>query len=216
MPSRPTPSVSPPSTAQKILDLLNRQPLSVSELASRLEISRNSTYVQLAKLEAAGAVEKTALEPTGRVGKPAVGYRTTARHEDTFSTAYKPVLASLLDILGSRLPSADQRDLLNAAGRHLAKASGLKPSGDFAVDLRRALDAVNDLGAFAEIDDSTSEPGIRCHSCPLATAVHQNPSICRLVASFFAEATARSVTSHCHHGETVVCGFSFGSSESNR
>lgn len=202
---------SPPTTAQRILDLLNREPLSVGRLAEQLGISRNSTYVQVSRLEAAGALEKTTIEPTGRAGKPAVGYRTVPSHEDTFSNAYKPVLAALLDTLGDRLSVPERRELLDQAGRHLAGSAGLEPSGDFDEDLRRALEAVNGLGALAEVVGPSDGPRVRCHSCPLATAVHQDPSMCTLVAGYFSAATRRPVTVQCRHDDTVVCGFAFGS-----
>ena len=204
------------STDQRILNLLNREDLSVSELAARLGVSRNSAYVQISKLESAGAVVKVRRETARRVGKPASRYRTAARHEDTFSTAYKPVLSSLVHAIGDRLSEEDRVCLLRDTGRRLARADGLAPTSDFDADLRRALDAVNELGAMAERVDSEQTPTIRCHTCPVATLVHKEPSVCSLVASFFSEATATEVTVKCRHEETVVCGFSFGAAGAGR
>ncbi len=198
------------STAQRILNLLNRNDLSVSELAAQLGISRNSVYVQIAKLEAAGAVEKVRRETANRVGKPAFQYRAAARHEDAYSLAYKPVLSGLVEAIEAQLSEEESGQLLRDAGRYLARASGLAPTSNFDSDLQRALDAVNALGAMAERADSEG-PAVRCHTCPIATLVHKAPAMCGLVASFFAEATATSVTVRCRRDETVVCGFSFDS-----
>ena len=200
------------STAQKILNLLNRESLSVSELAARLGVSRNSAYVQVTKLEAAGAVEKVQRETANRVGKPAFQYRAAPRHEDAYSSAYKPVLSSLVEALEAQLSKEQSAQLLSDAGRYLARAGGLTPTDDFDADLERALEAVNALGAMAE--RSSAEPAtVSCHTCPIATLVHQEPAMCSMVASFFSEATATPVTVRCRHAETVVCGFSFGDSE---
>ncbi len=206
-------------TAQRILNLLNRKPLRVSELAEALGISRNSAYVQVTKLEAAGVIEKLrpashSSETPSTVGKPAFRYRTAARHEDTYSAAYKTVLTSLIDTLGTRLDEEARRELLEQAGRHLAGAAGLAPTADFASDFQRALEAVNGLGAMAEDASVDDTPSIRCHTCPIATLVHKEPAMCSLVASFFSAATDRPVTVRCQHERTVVCGFSFGSTDS--
>lgn len=197
-------------TAQRILNLLNRAPLSVSELAAQLRVSRNTAHVHVSKLEAAGAVEKVERSSSRRVGKPAFAYRTTGRHEDAFSVAYKPVLGSLVEALGSQLDREARGALLEQAGRLLAVGSGLTPSADFDADLERALAAVNALGAMAERSCDGEAPAVQCHTCPIGSLVHQEPSMCSLVASFFSAATDRPVTVVCRRGETVICGFSFG------
>lgn len=196
-------------TAQKILNLLNRRAMRVSELAAALGVSRNSAYVQIAKLEATGAVDKIRPEATSTVGKPAFQYRTASRHEDTFSAAYKAVIGSLVEAIGDRLPEPARIELLEEAGRLLADAAGLASTTDFDSDLQRALDAVNALGAMAEVAGSEPPPTIRCHTCPIATLVHKDPTLCHLVASFFSAATGRPVAVQCRRDRTVVCGFSF-------
>lgn len=200
-------------TAQKILNLLNREASSISELAARLGISRNSVYVQVTKMEAAGMIEVAGGESPKRVGKPAVRYRVAARHEDSFSAAYKPVLSGLVEAMRGRLAKEDRDRILQETGKILASASGLEPSLDLESDLDRALEAVNTLGAMAELSTDGGTPWIRCHTCPIATLVHQDASVCQLVASFFSAATDRPVEVRCRRKGTVVCGFSFGERE---
>lgn len=201
------------STAQKILNLLNREELTVSELADRLAISRNSAHLQVTKMEAAGTLEKSLPEAAKKVGKPAFRYRVVASREDTFSSAYKPVLTGLVETIAARLPASERDQLLRQAGRTLARSSGLVATSDFRADLNRALDAVNSLGAMAELSGSDSTPMVRCHTCPVASLVHKEPSICNLVASFFSQATDKPVTVRCRREGTVVCGFSFDDAE---
>ncbi len=88
-------------TAQKITDLLNRDPATVTELATALGISRNSAHLQVTKLEAAGIIEKYLPDTKSGVGKPAHRYRVKPGGEDAFSSAYKSILVGLIEILGT-------------------------------------------------------------------------------------------------------------------
>lgn len=197
------------STSHKILNLLNRKEMTVSELANVLGISRNSTHLQMSKLESAGIVEKFYPEQSSGAGKPAYFYRTTAGNEDAFSSAYKPVLNSLIQTISADLPEKERIALLENAGRSLARASGLQPSHNLTADIQQSIDTVNTLGAMAEVSFNNDQPSISCHSCPVATLVHADPLVCRLVAAFFSEATNKQVSIKCRHQDTVICGFSF-------
>ena len=93
------------SAVNKITDLLNRQALTIPELAAELGISRNSTHLQVRKLEAAGVLEKLVLQMSSSAGRPAYQYRTAAGGEDVHScllyTSPSPRDATL-----SRMPSS--------------------------------------------------------------------------------------------------------------
>lgn len=197
------------STSHKIVNLLNRKEMTVSELANALGISRNSAHLQVSKLEAAGIVKKFHHEQPSSAGKPAYFYRTIAGNEDSFSSAYKPILNSLIQTISTDIPEAERIALLENAGRSLARASGLTPSQNLTLDIQQSIDTVNMLGAMAEVTMHENQPGVSCHSCPVATLVHSDPLVCRLVAAFFSEATNKQVSVKCRHQETVVCGFSF-------
>lgn len=197
------------STSQKITNLLNRAPLTIQELATELGISRNSAHLQVRKLEAAGIVEQLEPATTKAAGKPAYRYRTTAGNEDSHSSAYKPLLEVLMQTLSTDLPENKRIELLENSGRALARAAGLQPTKDVTADIRQSLKVVNSLGAMAELSSSGKVNTVTCHSCPVATLVHQEPLTCQLVAAFFAEATDRKVSVHCKKNGTVVCGFRF-------
>lgn len=195
------------NTNQQILNLLNRQPLSVTEVADRLSIARNSAHQQILRLEAAGLIEKMAPSRTQGVGKPANLYRIVLGNEDNFSNAYKPVMDVMMQTLSSELPAGERLELLEKTGRAMARASGLSPQGDLQVDLSRALDAVNSLGAMAEMSCKGKENVIRCFSCPVSTLVHKEPMTCQMIAAFFSEATGGHVEVECQQKEKIVCGF---------
>ncbi|MFK8080898.1 MAG: helix-turn-helix transcriptional regulator [Granulosicoccus sp.] len=195
-------------TTKLITDLLNREALTVNELAKRLGISRNSVHLQVSKLEAAGTVLKMPQRlPTG-AGKPAHQYRTAAQKEDVHSEAYKPVLAMLIQTMSTDLSEKSRLKLFEKTGRSLARASGLGARGDVESDIQNSVDAVNALGAMAEVSVADQGHLVRCYSCPVATLVHSEPDTCKLVAAFFAEATGKNVTVNCRKNETVVCCFS--------
>lgn len=197
-------------TPNRILNLLNRRVWTISELATELSISRNSVHQQVSKLEAAGVVEKHQQQRSAAAGKPAFGYRTAAGKEDTFSTAYRPLLDVLMQTMSEDLPAKTRLRLFERTGRMLANAAGLQPSNDVETDINRSLEAVNSLGAMAELTCENKKNHIRCYSCPVATLVHSEPMTCRLVAAFFSQATGEKVSVQCRREETVVCGFAVG------
>jgi len=104
------------SAVNKITDLLNRQALTIPELAAELGISRNSMHLQVRKLEAAGVLEKLVLQMSSSAGRPAYQYRTAAGGEDVHSTACKPVLDSMVRTICENVPEQDRLALFENAG----------------------------------------------------------------------------------------------------
>ncbi|MCW8884565.1 MAG: ArsR family transcriptional regulator [Motiliproteus sp.] len=195
------------ATSKKILNLLNRQPMTVSELSEILSITRNSTHLQLTRLEAAGQIRRKAQRRSESAGKPAYEYELIEGNEDVNSQAYKPLNDSLLETLAGELPDQERRKLLRKAGRLMAQKAGLKPQGDVIQDLTKAVDVVNELGAMAEISSNDSNYLVTSYSCPVATSVRCDSETCSLVAAFFSEATDRNVISTCQRQKRLVCQF---------
>ncbi len=195
------------NTPNKIIDLLNRNAHTISELATELGLSRNSVHQQVIKLEASGIVEKLLpSQPTG-AGKPAFQYRTAAGKEDSCSSAYKPLLDVMMRVLSQELPTENRLHIFEKTGRMLAHAAGLQPSDDLRADIKKSVETVNSLGAMAEMVCEDEDNYISCYSCPVATLVHSESMTCQLVAAFFSEATGRRVAVHCSRERTVICGF---------
>ena len=195
------------STSTKIINLLNRKAWTVNELAEKLSISRNAAHLQISKLEALGVIEKNMQRhPTG-AGKPAYEYCTVAGKEDTYSSAYKPLLDVMMQTMGDDLTAKARKRLFENTGRALAISAGLKSSTDLKKDVKKALKAVNELGAMAELTCKDKKNYISCYSCPVATLVHTEPLTCQLVAAFFSEATEGKISVKCSRDKTVICGF---------
>lgn len=140
-------------------------------------------------------------------GKPATQYRTAAGSEDTYSTAYKPIVDAMLSAISEDFPGKQRLKLLNKVGVCLADAAGLKPTGDQQADVKKSLEVVNSLGAMAELEWQDNQCQITCHSCPVASLVYKEPMTCSMVAAFFAKATGKSVSVRCKTDRTVICGF---------
>lgn len=181
--------------------------MTVNELAQILELSRNSVHLQVSRLEAAGTIEKCAERKSDGAGKPASQYRTRAGSEDTYSSAYKPVVDAMLATISEDFPERERIKLLKKVGVCLAKAAGLSPTGDERIDAKTSIEVVNSLGAMAELTWKNKQCQISCHSCPVATLVHREPMTCSMIAAFFAEATGKKVTVECQTDRTVICGF---------
>ena len=199
------------SNTSKITNLLNQQALTINELALELGISRNSVHQQVTRLEAAGTIVKLQQRPADGAGKPAYQYKIAAGKEDIHSEAFKPVLNALIQSISEDLPEKSRLHLLEKAGRTLARESGLQPTSTLETDIQKSVEAVNALGAMAEVKSDSDHYNISCFSCPVATLVHKEPMTCKLVAAFFSEACGKSVTVRCRRSDTVVCGFSIES-----
>lgn len=196
------------NTRGRILNLLNRQPCTVQELAATLGISRNSTHLQISRLEAGGLVVKGEQRRVASgAGKPAFEYRLAQGAEDAYSAAHKPVLDALLQTIATQLPAAGSKALLRGAGQQMAVDANLQASGTPEADLQKALTVVNSLGAMAEISRFDSNLCVTSHSCPIASMVHSQPDSCELVAQFFAHATGRPVQSKCQRKAGLICRF---------
>ena len=100
------------NTPQKIINLLNQNPLTVSQLAEVLGISRNSVHLQVTRLEASGTIEKCLERISDGAGKPATQYRTAVGGEDTYSTAYKPIVDAMLSAISEDFPEKQRLKLL--------------------------------------------------------------------------------------------------------
>ncbi|MFK7893679.1 MAG: ArsR family transcriptional regulator, partial [Granulosicoccus sp.] len=139
-------------TSAKITNLLNQSPMTIHELSEELGISRNSTHVQVRKLEAAGIIEKCELRMSNAAGKPAYEYRSCPGSEDVHSTAYKTVLDALITTLGEDVSEARRLEFLENTGRSLARGSGRQPGDDVVSAIQKAVDALTSLGAMAQLE----------------------------------------------------------------
>ncbi len=192
------------STRGRIVVLLRRGPLSVSELARAVGLTDNALRGHLATLERDGLVEPRGVR-RGQ-GKPAGLYGLTHGAEALFPQGYALVLGSLLDALADRLPLYDRDALLEEAGRRTA--AHLPPAaGDARARLESAAAALAELGGLAEVEEEDGRLALRAYGCPFGRVVPGHPEVCRLAAALLRELTALPIVERCPREGTPRCRF---------
>lgn len=194
------------STKDEILSLLRRETLTVTELAARLDVTRNAVIVPLRQLEADHLIEG-AERRDKRVGKPAVEYSALAGREDVASRAYPPFAELLLQSLPEHL-SRDQIGLLmQQVGQKMAQHLDGDAQAGFAERLKAATEFADSVGAETVVELTGDGAVVRSFSCPLGRAVRQESCVCGVIGAFFAEVTGAQVEEQCERGEKLFCKF---------
>jgi predicted ArsR family transcriptional regulator len=195
------------STRGQIVTLLRRSNLTVEDLARALDLTDNGVRVHLAVLERDGIVrQRGSVRRSSGGGKPAYVYELTLEAEDLFPKAYEPTLGRLLDVLGERLGPEESEALLRSVGRRLAEEHSTRADGAHA-RLESAVEALNELGGLAELEEQDGAVVIRGYSCPLAGVTPDHPDVCRMAETLVAELAGVPVHERCDRGERPRCCF---------
>ena len=113
----------------RIVSLLQRGPLTVDEVASRLEVSVSGIRAQITAMERDGVVRRVGRRPG--TTRPSRVFELTPEVEQLLSRAYVPLLTQLVDVFAEGLPARQVNALLRAAGRKLAGQLSVRtPVGD--------------------------------------------------------------------------------------
>jgi predicted ArsR family transcriptional regulator len=189
------------TTRGRIVALLCRAGYTVEELARTLGLTDNAVRAHLTVLERDGIVVQSGLRRGS--GKPACVYSLAPGADQLFPRAYLPTLQVLLAVLDERLSAEEFAGLLRELGRRIASRWG-PPAADLTTRLRRAVEALNELGALAELEVMTREPvefgtayRIRAATCPLAALVAAHPQICSLIEALLADLLGLPVERQC-------------------
>src|SRR5215204_4643151 len=104
--------------------------LTADNIASTLELTRSGVRAQLTGMEPDGVVRRTGHRPG--TTRPSHVFELTPEVEQLLSTAYIPLLTSLIDTFADGLPTTEVERLLREAGRRLAGdlSRGKRPVGD--------------------------------------------------------------------------------------
>jgi predicted ArsR family transcriptional regulator len=195
------------STRGQIVTLLRRSNLTVEDLARALDLTDNGVRVHLAVLERDGIVrQRGSVRRSSGGGKPAFVYELTQEAEDLFPKAYEPTLGRLLDVLAERLGPEESEALLRSVGRRLAEEHSTRADGAHA-RLESAVEALNELGGLAELEEQDGAVVIRGYSCPLAGVTPDHPDVCRMAETLVAELAGVPVHERCDRGERPRCCF---------
>jgi predicted ArsR family transcriptional regulator len=192
------------STQGKIVTLLRRASRTVEELAQELDLTDNAVRAHLAALERDGLIQQHGKRRSS--SKPASLYGLTPAAEELFSKAYIPVLRQLLEELSEHLPAEEVEEILHSTSHRLA-AMWPPPAGEVHARMERAIDALNELGGLAELEQRDGTYVIRGYGCPLAAVVSGHPAICRLAASLLTDLVGTSVQEQCNRDTKASCCF---------
>lgn len=194
-------------TRGRVVTLLRRSGRTVEELARVLGLTDNGVRAHLATLERDGIVrQRGSVRRGGGVGKPAFVYELTPDAEELFPKAYEPVLLRMLDAISERLGPEASEALLRGVGRSLAEGKDV-PSDDIRGRLETAVEALNELGGLAELEERNGGFVIRGYSCPLAAVTPEHPQVCRMAETLISELAGVPVQEHCDRGARPRCCF---------
>src|SRR5262249_5665485 len=112
----------------RIVSLLQRGPLTVDDIASKLERSSSGVRAQITVMERDGVVRRVGRRPGPT--RPSRIFELTPEVEQLLSRAYVPLLIQLVDVFSQGLPARQMDALLRQAGRNLASelSSGRRSS----------------------------------------------------------------------------------------
>jgi predicted ArsR family transcriptional regulator len=193
------------STRGRVVALLRRTDRTVEELAAELELTDNAIRAQLATLERDGIVESHGLRRGA--GKPSVLYGVTADFETARSRAYLPFAIALLGEAATRMPPAQLRRLVKAAGRRWA-AGVTAPGGTLQAKAQWAADLLGELGGQVEVVEEREGLVLKGSSCPLSAVVRENPGACGAIESLLSDLLGSPVTESCDRtGPRPCCRF---------
>jgi predicted ArsR family transcriptional regulator len=193
------------STRGRIVALLRQTDRTVEELAAELGLTDNAIRSQLVTLERDGIVESHGLRRGG--GKPSVLYGITTDFETARSRAYLPFAIALLGEVANRMPPAQVRRLVKAAGRRWAEGV-TAPAGTLQSKAQWAADLLGELGGQVEVIEEREGLVLQGASCPLSAVVRENPGACGAVESLLSDLLGVPVVESCDRdGPRPCCRF---------
>ena len=202
---------SPGATRGRIIDLIRRSPITVTELATRLDLSYNAVRGHLAALERDGLVRSTGTRRGGT--RPAAVYELAPGVDDALSRAYMPFASHLVRALTERLPEAELDGIMREVGARLA-AEWPRPRGTLPQRVDSASALLAELGAPNEIETDGGTLRIQGVGCLLAAAVQERPHVCRAMETLLTTLLATPVRECCDRGERPRCCFAIETTDS--
>ena len=200
------------SRRAEVVALLQRGIGTVSDLATRLHLTKNAVRSHLLALEREGLVSRKGSQAGTR--RPHELYQFTARAQKFLTQASDASLSALLTAMKRRLPASQLRELLEGGGKALAERFETDGSEKpLRARVQNAVRLLNQMGGGARID--TMEQGfvIRSRGCPLAPVVAEHPETCQMMESFLALIVRAPVRESCIRNGKSHCQFAVSSQD---
>ena len=190
----------------RIVSLLQHGPLTVDDIASKLELSASGVRAQITAMERDGVVRHVGRRPG--TTRPSRIFELTPEVEQLLSRAYIPLLSHLVDVFTNGLPARQVDALLRAAGKKLAgELSSGRPSGTLQSRVTAASELLNaQLGAVTRVEQNGGYV-IRGEGCPLSALTGKHPAVCRAMESLVKEFVGAPVHECCERTTQPRCRF---------
>jgi DeoR family transcriptional regulator, suf operon transcriptional repressor len=185
--------------------------LTADDIASELRLTRSAVRAQLTGMERDGVVQRTGQRPG--TTRPSHVFELTPEVEQLLSSAYIPLLTSLIDTFADGLPTKEVETILRQAGKRLAGelSRGNRPTGNLGSRVAMVSEMLNEeLGALTHIQGNGGYI-IRGMGCPLAALTGKHPGVCLAIESLIAEVLRVPVRECCDRSERPKCCFEIGS-----
>jgi DeoR family transcriptional regulator, suf operon transcriptional repressor len=185
--------------------------LTADEIASKLGLTRSAVRAQLTGMERDGLVRRAG-QRRGTT-RPSHVFELTLEVEQLLSSAYIPLLTSLIDTFADGLPTEQVETILRQAGKRLAGelSRGKRPAGNLGSRVAMVSEMMNEqLGALTHVEGNGGYI-IRGMGCPLAALTGKHPGVCRAIESLIAEVLRVPVRECCDRSERPKCCFEIGS-----
>src|SRR5688572_16061762 len=190
----------------RIVSLLQRSPLTVDDIAAKLQLSASGVRAQITAMERDGVVRRMGRRPG--TTRPSQIFELTPEVEQLLSRAYIPLLTHLVDVFATGLPARQVDALLRETGRNLARElSGGRPSGSLRSRVAIASELLNaQLGAVTHVEQN-GKYVIRGDGCPLSALTGKHPAVCRALESLVKEIVGAPVHECCERAQRPRCCF---------
>ena len=185
--------------------------LTADDIASKLRLTRSGVRAQLTGMERDGVVQRTGQRPG--TTRPSHVFELTPEVEQLLSSAYIPLLTSLIDTFAAGLPTNQVETIFRQAGRRLAGelSRGKRPAGSLSSRVATVSEMMNEhLGALSRVERNGGYV-IRGMGCPLAALTGKHPGVCLAIESLIAEVLREPVRECCDRSERPKCCFEIGS-----
>lgn len=182
------------STRGQIVTILRRNDATVDELASSLGLTDNAVRSHLATLERDGLAEQAGVRRG--VSKPSAVYRLTQDASRLYKKSDGSLLRSLLQVLQTRLPRHQLREVFLSTGKDLA-AQFPPATGTLEERVQQSAELMGELGGLAEVESTDSAYVIHGYSCPFAAASPDHPAVCQLAAAILTEYIGSPALAFC-------------------
>lgn len=198
----------------RIVSLLQRGPLTVDDMASKLELSASGVRAQITAMERDGVVRRQGIRAGAT--RPSRVFELTPEVEQLLSQAYLPLLTRLVDVFAESLPERQLDALLRQVGKKLARdLTGARPSGSLRSRVKLASEVLNkQLGAVTHVEEN-GRYVIRGEGCPLSALTGKHPAVCGAMESLVKELVGASVHECCERDQRPRCCFEIKRSASD-